>query len=92
MQEEDQLKKRLDAIESQVFQIRILLLIFMFLCLLGFYYILTNEVKILVGIGILIAAAFLIFEIMTVYHRKKRIDRELKKVMDNLESHEQKQQ
>lgn len=90
MQIEDWVKNRLEAIESQLFQIKILLLIFMVLCLLGLYGILNSVIKILIGIGILIAMSFLIFEIMTIYLRKKRIDQELKKFIDKAESDEEK--
>ena len=90
MQIEDWVKNRLEAIESQLFQIKILLLIFMVLCLLGLYGILNSVIKILIGIGILIAMSFLIFEIMTIYLRKKRIDQELKKFIDKAESYEEK--
>ena len=90
MQKEDQLKNRLEAIESQVFHVRILLLIFMFLWLLGLRGISISIDKLRVGIGFLIVLLYLIFEVVTFYRRKKRIDRELKKVMDNLGSDEQK--
>ena len=90
MQKEDQLKNRLEAIESQVFHVRILLLIFMFLWLLGLRGISISIDKLRVGIGFLIVLLYIIFEVVTFYRRKKRIDRELKKVMDNLGSDEQK--
>ena len=90
MQKEDQLKNRLEAIESQVFHVRILLLIFMFLWLLGLRGISISIDKLRVGIGFLIVLLYLIFEVVTFYRRKKRIDQELKKIMDNLESDKEK--
>ena len=79
-------KNQLEAIESQLFQIKILLLIFMALCLLGFYDILNSVIKILIGIGILIPMTCLIIEIITIYLRKKRIDKESQKIIDKMES------
>ena len=86
MQKENRRKNRLETIESQLFQIKILLVIFMALCLLGFYDISNSVIKILIGIGILIAATFLTIEIVTIYLRKKRMDQEIKKIIDKTES------
>ena len=92
MQKENRMKNQLEEIESQLFQIKILLLIFMALCLLGFYDILNSVIKILIGIGILIPMTFLIIEIVTIYLRKKRIDQEIKKIIDKTESEKEGQE
>lgn len=91
MQNENKIQDRLETMESQVFQIKILLLIFMALGLSGLYCLLdSEEIQILIGIGVLIAIACLMTELVSIYLKKKKLDKEVQKIVDQAKS-EQKQ-
>ena len=91
MQNENKIQDRLEAMESQIFQIKILLLIFMALGLSGLYCLLNSEeIQILIGIGVLVALACIITELKTIYLKKKKLDKEVRKIMNKTKSEQQK--
>lgn len=98
MREEKRIENRNEKIESQLFQIKILLLILIALCLLGFYGLSTimdvagNIFKVFFWLFIFIAAVYLLamfIEKMTM-HKKIKINEELQKIIDKDESDKEK--
>ena len=99
MRKENRIENRLEKIESQLFQIKILLLILIALCLLGFYGLSTvmdavgDIVKVFFWLLIFIAAVYLVamlIEKMTMRKQNKRINEELQKIIDKAESDKEK--
>ena len=98
MRKENRIENRNEKIESQLFQIKILLLILIALCLLGFYGLSTimdvagNIFKVFFWLFIFIAVVYplaMFIEKMTM-RKHKIINEELQKVIDKAESDKEK--
>ena len=98
MRKENQIENRIGKIESQLFQIKILLLILIALCLLGFSGLSTvmdvvgSIFKVFFWLFIFIVAVYLLamfIEKMTM-RKHKIINEELQKIIDKAESDKQK--
>ena len=99
MQKEDQINNKIEKIESQLFQIKILLLILIALCLLGFYGLSTimdvmgKIFNVLFWLFIFIAVVYLIawfIEKIIMRKENKKINEELQKILDKAESDKEK--
>ena len=99
MRKEDRIENRNIKIESQLFQIKILLIILIALCLLGFYGLSTimdvagDIFRIFFWLLIFIAAVYLLamfIEKITMRKQNKKINEELQKVIDQAESDKEK--
>jgi hypothetical protein len=89
MEKEDQIENRLEKIESQLFQIKIMLVILIALCLLGFSGVLGDAFTMLLWIGVFIGFVYIIVEVINVVvppKTKQRIDKKLQKIIDKAES------
>ena len=99
MREKNRIENRNEKIESQLFQIKILLLILIALCSLGFYGlskimdVVGNIVKVFFWLFIFIAAVYLLamlIEKITVRKQNKIINEELQKIIYKVESDKEK--
>lgn len=99
MREENRIENRNEKIESQLFQIKILLLILIALCLLGFYGLSTvmdavgDIVKVFFWLLILVGVVYLVAKLIEKIVMRKQneiINEELQKIIDQVESDKEK--
>jgi surface polysaccharide O-acyltransferase-like enzyme len=99
MRKENRIENKNEKIESQLFQIKILLIVLIALCLLGFYGLSTimdvagDIFKVFFWLFIFIVVAYLValfIEKITMRKHNKKINEELQKVIDKAESDKEK--
>ncbi len=94
MRNENRLGKRLDRIEYQLFQINILLLVLIALCLLGFTGSLYFVLQVLFWIGLIIGSIYLVMAIIRKKMAKKaqeRMDKQFQEMIEKAKIEQAKQ-
>ncbi len=85
MQNGNRLRKRLDRIEYQLFQINILLLFLIALCLLGFTGLLGFALAVVFWVGLIIGCIYLLMSIIgniTAKKSQQRMDKKFQEILD----------
>lgn len=92
MRNENRLRNRLDKIEYQLFQVNILLLVLIALCLLGFTGLLGFVLVVLFWVGLIIGFIYLVMAIINKRMAKKaqqRMDLKFQEVIDKAKEEQQ---